>query len=46
MGNYMIEGGGRRHGFQILKERAGSYPVRGFSLQIEMQLLGIYYPQR
>jgi hypothetical protein len=32
MGNNMIEGGGRRHGFQILKERAGSYPMRGFSL--------------
>ena len=32
MGNNRIEGGGRRHGFQILKERAGSYPMRGFSL--------------
>ncbi len=32
MGNNMIGGGGRRHGFQILKERAGSYPKRGFSL--------------
>ncbi len=32
MGNNMIEGGGRRHGFQILKERAGSYPMKGFSL--------------
>jgi len=32
MGNNMIEGGGRRHGFQILKERAVSFPMRGFSL--------------
>jgi len=34
MGNNMREGGGRRHGFQILisRERAGSYPMRGFSL--------------
>ena len=25
-------GGGRKHGYQILKERAGSYPMRKFSL--------------
>jgi hypothetical protein len=31
MGNNM-SGGGRRHGFQILKERAGNYPMRIFSL--------------
>jgi hypothetical protein len=32
IGNNMMGGGGRRHRFQILKERAGSYPMRRFSL--------------
>ena len=32
MGNNMMGGGGRRHRFQILKERAASYPMRRFSL--------------
>ena len=30
MGNNIMGGGGRRHGYQILKERSGSYPMRNF----------------
>jgi len=34
MGKNMIEGGGRRHGFQILKERAGSSGGDRYTLNI------------